>query len=107
MGTISDALSSIRKCSFFGACFRAHLFYAKKVWTEKWTHIQIVRSDSSTLSFPNNSFELVVLNRILEWLPLSERKKNPKETQLENLKKMYGIIKTNGFLYIGIENRTY
>ena len=82
-------------------------FMQKRFEQEKRTNIQIARIDSSTLPFPNNSFDLIVLNRILEWLPLSERKKNPKETQLENLKKMYGIIKTNGFLYIGIENRTY
>lgn len=108
MGTISDALSRVYEnvVSLEPVLERVN-FMQKRFEQENLTNIEIIRSNISTMPFPKNSFDLVVLNGILEWLPLSDRKKNPQKTQLGNLQKLYDIIKPKRFLYIGIENRIY
>lgn len=108
MGTISDALSRVYKfvISLEPVIERIN-FMTKRFRQDDLKNIQIVRSDVSTLPFPKNFFDLVVLNGVLEWIPLRKPKENPRKTQLESLKKLFKIIKPKGFIYIGIENRTH
>ena len=61
--------------------------------------------DTLKLPFPNEYFDLVVLNGVLEWLGIFHRELKPKEVQLAKLKDIYRILKNGGNLYIGIENR--
>lgn len=62
--------------------------------------------DAPRLPFPDGSFDLVVLNGVLEWLGLFGGDKNPREVQLEKLREVRRVLKPGGSVYIGIENRT-
>jgi len=61
--------------------------------------------DSPRLPFKDRYFDLVVLNGVLEWIPESVREGNPRDVQLRALKEIRRVLKEDGVLYIGIENR--
>ncbi|OGM13212.1 hypothetical protein A3D84_05225 [Candidatus Woesebacteria bacterium RIFCSPHIGHO2_02_FULL_42_20] len=69
------------------------------------TNIKFIQSDWLTLPFPDNFFDLVVVNGVLEWIGLSDFNKNPKELQIKFLQEVKRVLKPGGVLYIGIENR--
>ena len=68
-------------------------------------NIKFVRTDWLHLPFPDNYFDLVVANGALEWVGLSDYSKYPRDLQIEFLKETRRVLKPNGCLYIGIENR--
>jgi len=61
--------------------------------------------DVRKLPFSSNSFDLVVLYGVLEWVA-EELKGNPQEIQGSFLSECKRILKKNGFLIIAIENAT-
>ena len=67
--------------------------------------VPVCGGDSMRLPFEDKSFDLVVLNGVLEWLAIFNPKDNPREVQLAKLKDIHRILKDNGSIYIGIENR--
>lgn len=69
-------------------------------------NINIVRSDWMSLPFEAESFDLVVCNGVLEWAGLNEGFTNPRDAQLAFLSEINRVLRKNGCLYIGIENRT-
>lgn len=66
--------------------------------------IPVCAGDLPYLPFPDSIFDYVVLNGVLEWIPLS-REGDPLEIQRESLKEIHRVLKNRGILYIGIENR--
>jgi len=62
--------------------------------------------DAPRLPFPDGSFDLVVLNGVLEWLGLFGGEKDPREVQLEKLREIHRVLRPGGSVYVGIENRT-
>ncbi len=67
--------------------------------------VPVCGGDSMRLPFPDKSFDLVVLNGVLEWLAIFNPNDNPRDVQLAKLKDIHRILKDNGSIYIGIENR--
>ena len=68
-------------------------------------NLQLVcAGDSKHLPFPDNSFNAVVVNGVLEWVP-SGLPGNPREVQKEFLKEIRRVLKPDGCLFLGIENR--
>ena len=68
-------------------------------------NLQLVcAGDSKHLPFPENSFDAVVVNGVLEWVP-SGLPGNPREVQKEFLKEVRRVLKPDGCLFLGIENR--
>ncbi|MFA6308019.1 MAG: methyltransferase domain-containing protein [Patescibacteria group bacterium] len=57
------------------------------------------------LPFENESFDLIISNGVLEWVGLQEQYGKPREVQEKFLKLMRGLLKKDGILYVGIENR--
>lgn len=58
------------------------------------------------LPFPNASLDVVVLNGVLEWVPISVPDiADPREAQLRLLREIARVLKPDGQVYIGIENR--
>lgn len=72
---------------------------------EKVSNINFVRSDWLKLPFADNSFDLVSVNGVLEWIGLSDYSKNPQELQTSFLKEVRRVLKPGGCVYVGIENR--
>jgi len=60
--------------------------------------------DGDHLPFADATFDAVVLNGVLEWIPVG-KKGNPRDCQIAFLKEVTRILKPNGQLYLGIENR--
>lgn len=56
------------------------------------------------LPFPDHTFDLVVINGVLEWLPEAFTE-NPRHIQIKFLQEVCRVLKSTGQVYIGIENR--
>lgn len=72
---------------------------------EKINNIRFIRSSWLDLPFPQGSFDLVACNGVLEWIGISDLSQNPEIAQINFLRNIKRILKPNGCLYIGIENR--
>lgn len=68
-------------------------------------NLTVVNSDLTVLPFRPQSFDLVVLNGLLEWIGLADPEHAPRDVQLAVLRRIYGLLKPGGCLYVGIENR--
>ncbi|MBW8000412.1 MAG: methyltransferase domain-containing protein [Planctomycetes bacterium] len=64
----------------------------------------VVGGDDKCLPFKLESFDLIILNGVLEWVPES-LKGNPRAIQLDYLKKLALLLNQDGQIAIGIENR--
>lgn len=62
--------------------------------------------EGSRLPFEDGSFDLVILNGVLEWVPESIPVGSPWDVQKAYLKEVHRILAPDGEVYIGIENRT-
>lgn len=72
---------------------------------EKQNNLKILVGDALILPFEDNSFDLVVANGLFEWLGTSEEFKSPAQAQRRFLEEARRVLKKDGYLYIGIENR--
>jgi len=79
-------------------------FMQKRFAQEKLSNVKVVRSSLWTLPFEPESFDLVAMNGVLEWVASGEIG-DPRELQQKALKNMFGLLRPGGALYIGIENR--
>jgi len=61
--------------------------------------------DYIRLPLRSESFDAVIMNGVLEWVGTERRQKSPECIQQELLQEIKKILKPNGYLYIGIENR--
>lgn len=61
--------------------------------------------DTLILPFADKTFDLIVLNGVLEWLGIFHREMTPRDVQLAKLREIRRILKDDGAVYIGIENR--
>ena len=66
--------------------------------------IPVQGGDTPFLPFPPDFFDLVILNGILEWVPRGSQL-DPREAQIEFLRQVRRVLKPEGEIYIGIENR--
>ncbi len=62
---------------------------------------------SGALPFADASYDLVILNGVLEWVGLSGDKEDPREIQAFLLREIKRVLKPGGKIYIGIENRLF
>lgn len=61
-------------------------------------------SNTKVLPFPSNSFDTIIINGVLEWVPTTV-KGYPNAVQIEFLKEVKRVLKPSGQVYLGIENR--
>jgi SAM-dependent methyltransferase len=71
---------------------------------EKLSNVQLVRSSLWTLPFAPESFDLVAMNGVLEWVA-EGRAGDPEELQKCALRNAFRLLRPGGYLYVGIENR--
>ena len=57
------------------------------------------------LPFCDGSFDLVILNGVLEWVGAYSDSKSPSQCQKDLLREISRVLRPGGSLYIGIENR--
>jgi len=68
-------------------------------------NITAINSDILNVPLRENQFDLVFLNGVFEWVGLSSDKFSPLELQEMVLEKINKLLKPDGYIYIGIENR--
>jgi len=61
--------------------------------------------DCLPLPFPEASFDLVVMNGVLEWVAASNEEAPPEQIQQAYISEMYRLLRPGGHFYLGIENR--
>src|SRR5258708_40339964 len=71
---------------------------------EYLSNVEIVRSSLWALPFGPESFDLVAMNGVLEWVAEGQPG-DPGDLQERALKKVCGLLRPGGALYIGVENR--
>jgi SAM-dependent methyltransferase len=79
-------------------------FMRQRFRQENLTNAKVVRSSLWVMPFRPASFDLVAMNGVLEWVP-SGREEDPRESQLSALRKVHSLLRPDGYLYVGIENR--
>lgn len=72
---------------------------------EGLSNIEPYVGDVFDLPFAPESFDLIAMNGVLEWVGMTDRFQNPREAQLEALRICRRLLKPGGTLYVGIENR--
>jgi SAM-dependent methyltransferase len=60
-----------------------------------------------TLPFPDASFDLVVVNGVLEWIPEASSERSPRDAQLTFLREARRILRPGGAIGVAIENRYF
>ena len=64
----------------------------------------VCAGDGKFLPFADDSFDLLIINGVLEWVP-SGMEGDPREVQMQFLKEARRVLKPTGVLSLGIENR--
>ena len=105
-GTISHALSKHYKKIYSVEPVELRCEFMKhRFKQEKINNVTVIRADSKSLPFENNFFDHIIMNGVLEWIPYSYKNLNPRKSQILVLKKLHKLLKPNGSISIGIENR--
>jgi len=68
-------------------------------------NVDLVQTTLDALPFFDETFDLVVLNGILEWVGEWRLNESPREAQIEVLTTLRRLLKPGGMVLIGIENR--
>ena len=64
----------------------------------------VCAGDGEFLPFPDDQFDLIIINGVLEWVP-SGMEGDPREVQLRFLREARRVLQPGGVLSLGIENR--
>lgn len=67
--------------------------------------VQTACASALELPFPDGSFDIVIMNGVLEWLGLAETSISPDKVQKRALQNVFNVLKPAGILYMAIENR--
>lgn len=103
-GNISKFMSNYVKEVYAMDMTYESLLFCKR--TAQKNNITFIHGgDGNFLPFQENTFDLVFLNGVLEWLPEYNSVGKPQEVQINFLKNVKKILKPGGQLIIGIENR--
>lgn len=68
-------------------------------------NVRVVCADVLDPPLVEASFDLVVMNGVVEWLGLSDTTRDPRAVQVSVLRAMRRLLRPGGYLYVGIENR--
>ncbi len=80
-------------------------FLKKFAESKGLNNVEVMVADIFNPPFEKESFDLIVMNGVLEWVGKTDLYKDPHEAQIVCLKICKSLLKKGGYLYVGIENR--
>jgi len=80
-------------------------FTRERLRQERVNNVRLVQASAADLPLAQNSFDLVVVNGVLEWVGEWDLTVDPRTVQINFLKKIFRLLKNDGILLVGIENR--
>ena len=105
-GTVSHALAlHYREVIALEPVLERVEFMRRRFRQEGLSNVKVVRSSVWNLPFGPNSFDLVAMNGVLEWVAEGSTE-DPRELQGKALRMAFRLLRPGGYLYLGIENRT-
>ena len=105
MGTNSHALAMYyREVVAVEPVLERVEFMRRRFSQEGLDNVRIVRSSVWTLPFQPQSFDLIAMNGVLEWVAQG-RSEEPQQLQEQAIRRVYDLLRPGGCFYIGIENR--
>jgi len=106
MGATAHALAANYACVVALEPVRARVeFMRQRFRQDRIDNVRIVRSGFPDVPFARQSFDLVVFNGVIEWLPSGQPSEDPTKVQLGALRKACELLRPGGHVYVGIENR--
>jgi len=72
----------------------------------KVNNIHPLCASAVTLPYKENTFDLIILNGVLEYTAIGQ-KGDPRKTHINVLKYVRNLLRPRGLFYLGIENRYY
>lgn len=107
-GVISQSLASVFN-EVYSLEFNSKWvkFLKKRFQQEMINNVNVIRGNAVEFPFAKQSFDLVVVNGVLEWVADFARNSRTADVQQKFLKDIYGLLKTGGKVGIAIENRYY
>lgn len=105
MGTTSHALAlHYREVVAIEPVLERIEFMQQRFTQEKLSNVTLLRSSIWALPFAPESFDLVAMNGVLEWVA-EGRTGDPGQVQDAALQNVFRLLRPGGYLYLGIENR--
>jgi SAM-dependent methyltransferase len=106
LGNISETLSHIYHEMYSLEAVKERIeFQRRRFENSGRTNITLVRGNALELPFPDDYFDLVVCNGVLEWIGMLNKKVCPRQAQISFINEVKRVLNNKGCLYIGIENR--
>ena len=81
--------------------------FQKRLKERRCRNIVAIAADCLNLPFRPKTFDLILMNGVLEWLGESNGSRPPMEIQGAVLESICRLLKDSGVLYLAIENRYY
>jgi SAM-dependent methyltransferase len=108
LGNLSEMLSHYYDEVYSLEAVRERIEFQKRRFeNSNVNNVTIVRGNALELPFPDDYFDLVVCNGVLEWVGIMNNNTDrpPREVQLSFLREVRRVLSDKGCLYIGAENR--
>jgi SAM-dependent methyltransferase len=105
-GAITHALSQQAKEVYSVEAIPERVDFTRvRLAQEGISNVQLVQGSALELPLMDESFDLIVVNGVLEWLGEWDTRRDPREIQLDFLRQLNRMLKPGGVVVIGIENR--
>lgn len=105
LGAITEGLSDQYKRVYsIEGCAERCKFLSARMASKRLDNVIIIQNGIYSLPFHDKSVDLVACNGVLEWVGI-DKEGRVEAIQLDVLKEICRVLKDNGILYIGIENR--
>jgi ubiquinone/menaquinone biosynthesis C-methylase UbiE len=105
-GAITHALArSVGNVCSLEAISQRIEFTKVRLEQENIHNVQLLQGSALELPFFDQTFDLIVINGVLEWVGEWQTDKDPRAVQVEFLQRVSRLLKDQGVIVIGIENR--
>jgi len=105
-GAITESLARSVGCVYALEAIPERLEFTRlRLQQEAIRNVNLVQASALDPPFPDNLFDLIVVNGVLEWVGEWGAERNPRAVQLRFLRRLHRLLKDDGIMVIGIENR--